>query len=203
MKTEINIKQGGAKASLYLIILLLLICGYFLYGKYQNAQKEVVRLETNNTILDQQNKEIRGKSGELAISLQALTLKVSELKDNEEYWMKKAKSLSIRTKDIKSVSTVATKTDVQIQAPIERLKDTLPHVRSFKYEDNWNLVTGLIYPDTVKIRIQGTDSLYIFNHIEKHKFLFIRWGKKAEWWTVENTNPFNKIVGFSVKQILH
>jgi len=197
------IKNILVKIAPYLIILLLSVSEYFIYYQYKKSLKEIDRIELNNEIQNQENKILAGKNGELAISLQAQTLKVSELKESENYWRKKAKSLSIRTKDIKSVATIETKTDVQIQAPIERIKDTLPHVQSFKYEDNWNLVTGLIYPDTVKIRIQGTDSLYIFNHIEKYKFLFIRWGKKAEWWTIRNTNPFNKIIGFHVQQIIH
>lgn len=168
------------------------------------AKQEVKRHEKNERVLQSDLRVIRGKNGILAVQVESQTQTLSEFKKYNTELEKKLKNLNIRPKDTQSATTIETSSNLVINVPL-RDSTILPEVKSrvFTYNDSWNSVFGVVYKNSITANIQSRDSLYIFRHLQKHKFLFIRWGVKAEWYTAHNTNPSNKIIGFKVKEIKH
>lgn len=170
----------------------------------KTAKQEVKRHEQNERVLQSDLKVIRGKNGALAVQVESQIQTLSEFKKYNAELEKKLKNLNIRPRDTQSATTIETSSNLVINVPL-RDSAILPEVKArvFTYSDSWNSVFGVVYKDSVTANIQSRDSLYIFHHLQKYKFLFIRWGVKAEWYTAENTNPSNKIIGFKVKEIKH
>lgn len=168
------------------------------------ANQEVRRHEKNERVLQSDMGVIRGKNGVLAVQVESQTQTLSEFKKYNAELEKKLKNLNIRPKDTQSATTIETSSNLIINVPL-RDSTILPEVKArvFTYKDSWNSVFGVVYKDSVVANIQSRDSLYIFHHLQKYKFLFIRWGVKAEWYTAQNTNPSNKIIGLKVKEIKH
>lgn len=168
------------------------------------AKQEVKRHEKNERVLQSDMGVIRGKNGVLAVQVESQTQTLSEFKKYNTELEKKLKNLNIRPKDTQSATTIETSSNLVINVPL-RDSTILPEVKSrvFTYNDSWNSVFGVVYKNSITANIQSRDSLYIFHHLQKYKFLFIRWGVKAEWYTAENANPSNKIIGFKVKEIKH
>lgn len=186
------------------LIIGLVVALNITFNSLKSAKEEVKRHEKNERVLQSDLRVIRGKNGILAVQVESQTQTLSEFKKYNSELEKKLKNLNIRPKDTQSATTIETSSNLIINVPL-RDSTILPEVKSrvFTYNDSWNSVFGVVYKNSVTANIQSRDSLYIFRHLQKHKFLFIRCGIKAEWYTAENTNPSNKIIGFKVKEIKH
>jgi len=196
MKKYINI-------GIFILIASLIVALNLSLNSLKRAKEEVRRHEQNERVLQSDLKVIVAKNGDLVLRTEALTQTANEFKRYNSELTKEVKNLRIRLKDLQSATSVVIDTDIDTTIPI---RDTilLPDIsaRVFDYKDNFTTIHGVI-TDSVKLKYHSTDSLFIFHHIEKHKFLFIRWGVKAEWWDIKNSNPNNEIKGFKVVEIKH
>jgi DNA repair exonuclease SbcCD ATPase subunit len=192
-----------------IIIILVALIGLSFVGlnvlnnKYKKEKADRERLEQNQRVLLSDISTYKAKNGELITRTEALQQTERELKKYNSHLLSELSNLRIRPKDLKSHISVTTETKLEQTVPI---RDTvlLPNLsaKSFTFQDDYTTIRGVI-TDSVKLTYHSTDSIQIFQHIQKHKFLFIRWGVKAEWWDVKNENPANTITGFKVVKVMH
>lgn len=189
---------------IFILIAALIVALNISLNSLKKAKDEVKRHEQNERVLLGGLDTLRAKNGDLALQTEALTQSVGEFKRYNAELTREVKNLRIRIKDLQSATSVIIDSDLDTTIPV---RDTmyLPDLsaKAFDYKDNYTTINGLISKDSVKIRYHSTDSLFIFHHTEKHRFLFIRWGVKNQWWTIKNSNPNNSIKGFEVIEIKH
>jgi len=186
----------------------LLISGLFIYTSILKTnlieeRSRAERFEGNFRITQDTLTFIRAKNGDMMARIEALQFSEKELKTYNKDLTKRLKERDIRIKDLQTALNISSQTEVDITIPRRDTMIKLQPVSMGTYKDKWNSLTGVITKDSINFRFSATDSLYIYHHIQKHKFLCIRWGKKAEWWDISNKNPFIKISGFKVVQVNH
>jgi len=206
-KTEVNIRQGGGMtAALLILSAIFFIAAVVFYDRYKNAKEDVKTLEQTKAALLDSNAFYVTKSGQEAVKTHALSLKVSEL-TGENAWLKKeAKNAKIKQGNVVSGIAITAASIIDTAIAIRDSTQMIPVVkkeRIFEYNDGWNTIHGVIHSDTVTIRQQSVDSLYILDNIEPKRFFFIKYGVKNEWFTVTNKNPKIKISGIKVIKIMH
>ncbi len=187
------------------LLTLLLIAGAGLktiHNRYKKEKAERERLEGNQSVLLSDINTYKAKNGELITRTEALIQTESELKRYNNELLAEVKNLRVRVKDLQSHISITTETTLEKTVV---LRDTLllPYVKSFEYNDDYTTIRGALTKDSVKLSYHSTDSIQVFQHIEKYKFLFIRWGVKNEWWDIKNSNPHTTIKGFEVTKIIH
>lgn len=192
-----------------IIIILIALIGLCFVGlsvvhsMYKKEKGERQRLEQNQRVLLSDISTYKAKNGELITRTEALQQTERELKKYNSQLLSELKNLRVRPKDLRSVTNIALKTEKAIETPLRDTANALPVIKTFDYADKYTRIKGTIANDKLNLDYKSTDSLTIFQHIEKHKFLFIRWGQKAEWWDIKNENPANTITGFKVVKVMH
>lgn len=170
----------------------------------KTAKNEVKRHEQNERVLQGGLIQVTAKNGDLVLRTEALNQTANEFKKYNADLAKEIKNLRIRVKDLQSATSVVVDSNLDTTVPI---RDTLflsnVSAKTFNYSDAFTSIKGVITADSVSIKYHSMDSLFIFHHIQKHKFLFVRWGIKAQWWDIKNSNPNNSIKGFRVNEIKH
>ena len=192
-----------------IIIILIALLGLSFAGlnvvhsKYKKEKADRERLEQNQKILLSDISTYKAKNGDLITRTEALQQTERELRKYNSQLLSDLENMRIRPKDLKVHASIKTETNFEKTVP---LRDTnmLPNIsaRTFEFRDRYTTIRGVV-DDSVKLTYHSIDSIQIFQHIQKHKFLFIRWGVKAEWWDVTNSNPHTTITGFKVTKILH
>lgn len=192
-----------------IIIILIALIGLSFVGlnvlnnKYKKEKAEKERLEQNQRVLLSDISTYKAKNGELITRTEALQHTERELKKYNSQLLSELSNLRIRPRDLQSHISITAETNIEQTVPI---RDTvlLPNLsaKSFTFKDDYTTIRGVI-ADSVRLTYHSTDSIQIFQHIQKHRFLFIRWGVKAEWWDVKNENPANTITGFKVIKVMH
>lgn len=186
------------------LLALLLIAGAGLKimdNRYHKEKTERKRLESNQDVLFSDISTYKAKNGELVARVEALRYTERELKKYSTKLLSELKNLRVKVKDLQTHVSVTTETEIEKTVV---LRDTLllPYVKHFEYKDDYTTIKGALTKDSVKLSYHSTDSIQVFQHIEKHKFLFIRWGVKNEWWDVTNKNPYTTIKGFEVIKVV-
>lgn len=165
--------------------------------KLSNSEKE--RMEINQRILLQDSiQRYKAKNNLLVSSIQQLELTLSEIKESRAKIVKELHNMKIRPRDAIAVGKTTTVTAVSIKAPIrdEICIDSGRVVKGkeFQWSDTWTSINGMIEEDSVKLNYNSLDTLVQVIHVEKHKFLFIRWGVKAIRQSVTLKNPNSRIM---------
>lgn len=187
------------------LLTLLLIAGAglkIIHNRYKKEKAERVRLEQNQKVLLSDISTYIAKNGELITRTEALQQTERELKKYNSQLLSDLKNMRIRVKDLQSHISITTETTLE-KTVVLRDALLLPYVKSFEYKDDYTTIKGALTKDSAKLSYHSTDSIQVFQHIEKYKFLFIRWGVKNEWWDVKNANPHTTIKGFEVTKIIH
>lgn len=178
---------------------------FFLNKSYQKEKKERLRLENNQRVLISSINQWRTKNGDLVARTESLNLKVWELERYNAEITAELKDMKIRPKDVDVISKVEIEQSKEVSIPIRDTSNVLPIVSSFSYSDQYTRIKGTIStgsPQVLNMTYMTTDSLTLIHHIQKKKFLFIRWGVKNEWWDIKNKNPANTITGFRVIKVI-
>lgn len=165
--------------------------------KLSNSEK--ARMEINQRILLQDSiQRYKAKNNLLVSSIQQLELTLSEIKESRAKIVKELHNMKIRPRDAIAVGKTTTETAVSIKAPIRdeiRIDSgRVVKVKEFQWLDTWTSINGNIEEDSVKLNYNSLDTLVQVIHVEKHKFLFIRWGVKAIRQSVTLKNPNSRIV---------
>lgn len=158
------------------------------------ANKEKARIEINQRVLLRDSIEkYKTRNNMLVLSIEQLELNLSEVKRSRSKILRELHNMKIRPKDAIAVGRTTTETVLSIKAPIRneiRLDSgRITKVKEFDWSDTWTSIKGNIEEDSVSLHYNSRDTLIQVIHVEKHKFLFIRWGIKAIRQSVTLKNP--------------
>lgn len=162
--------------------------------------------ENQDVLLHNGRVEIgRTQSGRPIASVQAITLKTSDLKRNPDSLLAvNKKELKIKNSRIMAAATTSTTTQVDVKAAIRPVThDTCsrilsgsyrpPDVSQVSWSDPWITLRGEIEGDSMRMHIESRDTLQMIVHRVPKKFLFFRYGTKCVRMEVVGQNPHSRI----------
>lgn len=181
------------------------------------------RLLRNQTALLSDMIRYRTEAGQQAVSVQILEMKCAEFKRLRAADARRIRELGIKLRQVEATARTATATAVEIQVPLRdtviacpnapclNRSDTLRYytytahlnalrpilhdtLKTFRWNDPWVEVEGVIHGDSVGCRIESVDTLLQVVHRVPRRFLFIRWGTKAIRQEIVSSNPHTRIV---------
>lgn len=170
-------------------------------------QGEVERTKENQDILLHNGRvEIgRTQSGRPRASVQAITLKTSDLKRNPDSLLAvNRKELKIKNSRIMAAATTSTTTQVDVKAAIRAVPhDTCSRLsgpyrppdvsQTVSWSDPWITLRGNIEGDSMQMHIESRDTLQMIVHRVPKKFLFFRYGTKGVRMEVVGQNPHSQL----------
>lgn len=147
----------------------------------------------------------RTQSGRPRASVQAITLKTSDLKCTPDSLLAvNRKELKIKNSRIMAAATTSTTTQVDVKAAIQPVPhDTCsrslsglyrpPDVSQVSWSDPWITLRGDIEGDSMQVHIESRDTLQMIVHRVPKKFLFFRYGTKGVRMEVVSQNPHSRL----------
>ena len=195
---------GFIKVILLVLIPLALVMAlkecYELMGESERTK------ENQDVLLHNGRVEIgRTQSGRPRASVQAITLKTSDLKRNPDSLLAvNKKELKIKNSRIIAAATTSTTTQVDVKAAIRTVPhDTCsrilsgsyrpPDVSQVSWSDPWITLRGEIEGDSMQVHIESRDTLQMIVHRVPKKFLFFRYGTKGIRMEVVGQNPHSRL----------
>ena len=195
---------GFIKAIFLVLIPLVLVVAF---KECHDLRGESERTKENQDILLHNGRvEIgRTQSGRPRASVQAITLKTSDLKRNPDSLLAvNRKELKIKSSRIMAAATTSTTTQVDVKAAIRPVPhDTCsrslsglyrpPDVSQVSWSDPWITLRGDIEGDSMQVHIESRDTLQMVVHRVPKKFLFFRYGTKGVRMEVVSQNPHSRL----------
>lgn len=147
----------------------------------------------------------RTQSGRPRASVQAITLKTSDLKCTPDSLLAvNRKELKIKNSRIMAAATTSTTTKVDVKVAIRPVPhDTCsrslsglyrpPDVSQVSWSDPWITLRGDIEGDSMQVHIESRDTLQMVVHRVPKKFLFFRYGTKGVRLSVVAQNPHSRL----------
>ena len=196
---------GFIKVILLVLIPLALVMAlkecYELMGESERTR------ENQDVLLHNGRVEIgRTQSGRPIASVQAITLKTSDLKRSPDSLLAvNKKELKIKNSRIMASATTSTTTQVDVKAAIRPVThDTCSRILSGSYRppdvsqtvswsDPWITLRGEIEGDSMQVHIESRDTLQMVVHRVPKKFLFFRYGTKGVRMEVVSQNPHSRL----------
>lgn len=195
---------GLIKVILLVLIPLALVMAlkecYELMGESERTR------ENQDVLLHNGRVEIgRTQSGRPRASVQAITLKTSDLKCNPDSLLAvNKKELKIKNSRIMAAATTSTTTQVDVKAAIRPVPhDTCsrilsgsyrpPDVSQVSWSDPWITLRGEIEGDSMQVHIESRDTIQMIVHRVPKKFLFFRYGTKGVRMEVVGQNPHSRL----------
>lgn len=177
------------------------------FKECHDLRGEAERTKENQDVLLHNGKvEIgRTQSGRPRASVQAITLKTSDLKRNPDSLLAvNRKELKIKNSRIMAAATTSTTTQVDVKAAIQAVPhDTCsllsgpyrpPDVsQTVSWSDPWITLRGVIEGDSMQMHIESRDTLQMIVHRVPKKFLFFRYGTKGVRMEVVSQNPHSQL----------
>lgn len=187
------------KSLAFWLILALIICAGVIYTLADiNAERgaEIVRLEDNQTTLLSEIEYYETENGNLAASVQVLTMKRDEFAELLKAERRKVESLGIRIAELESIGETATNTNVSIEAdiiPPDTLYIPEPIMGTFEWQDPWVRVVGELQPNRLKAQINITDTITIVAHRKARGWWIFRCKGKITHYDAVSANPHTHI----------
>ena len=195
---------GFIKVILLVLIPLALVMA-FKECHYLRGESERTK-ENQDVLLHNGRVEIGlTQSGRPRASVQAITLKTSDLKRRPDSLLAvNKKELKIKSIRIMAAATTATTTQVDVKAAIRPVPhDTCsrilsgsyrpPDVSQVSWSDPWITLRGEIEGDSMQMHIERRDTLQMIVHRVPKKFLFFRYGTKGVRLEVVSQNPHSRL----------
>ena len=163
--------------------------------------------ENQDVLLHNGRVEIgRTQSGRPRASVQAITLKTSDLKRGPDSLLAvNKKELKIKDSRIIAAAITSTTTQVDVKAAIRPVPyDTCSRILSGSYRppdvsqtvswsDPWITLRGEIEGDSMQVHIESRDTLQMIVHRVPKKFLFFRYGTTGVRMEVVSQNPHYRL----------
>ena len=185
-----------------IILIALAIGGITYFGKsYKQQKHEIERLTTNQTALAKDVETYKTKDGKNAAKIIELELSRGEFEKLCAEQVKTIEELNLKVKYLQGISTTASSTNVEFKTILKdsiiyHYRDSIVYketLKTFKWNDNWNVVDGVINKDTVECKYHGVDTLNIVLTRVPKKFLFFKWGTKYIEVDIVHSNPSTTI----------
>lgn len=190
------------KKALFITVALLIAACYGSMRSCMQERAKRIDAEKDRSALLQDVDLYRTKAEHSAAGVQVLRMERDELLRYRSKYEEVLRDLEIKTRRVRSLSETVGHLELELQAaltrePIRRdssgivIQDTLTR---FHWSDPWTRVEGTLTADSIRCRIQATDTLTQVIHRIPRRFLFFRWGTKALRQEVVTSNPHNRIV---------
>ncbi len=140
------------------------------------------------------------KAGESTASVQQLTLKIGDYERLRSEDAAVITALGIKIKRLEATSLTASQTDITATVPLRDtviVRDTIREVyKTFRWQDAWTSVDGIIDNDSVAVNVQSVDTLRQMVYRVPRTYLWglIKCGTKAIRQEVVSSNPHTQIV---------
>jgi hypothetical protein len=205
VKTEVKVSQGGGYISLIIIVILLLAGGFF-YTKYRSVKEDNVTLkQTKQTLLAKgallENSVFyyKARNGQLATSVDRLTLTNKELKTYKSDLANEIRNMKIKQRNVLSVDQTGSVTT--ISTPFVQHKDSVityenkpTPVKIYPWSDAWTNLKCTVVADSIgSMSYAGRDTITSVGERVRKKFWFIRYGTKGVMQKVTNKNKNTNI----------
>lgn len=163
----------------------------------RTLRSENQRLTQNITTLTSDIELFRTRSGESAAEVRSLRLKQSELEQTNAHLSDQIRKLKIRLRQINSLATATTQTEVGFSTRIPDSVLRRPIVDTIRlplYADRWNSLQATLIGDRIEGRFTSIDTLRQVVYRVPHRFLFIRYGTKELRQVITSSNPSTRLV---------
>lgn len=163
----------------------------------RTLRSENQRLTQNITTLTSDIELYRTRSGESAVEVRSLRLRQSELEQTNAHLSDQIRKLKIRLRQINSLATAATQTEVGFSTRIPDSVLRRPIVDTIRlplYADRWNSLQATLIGDRIEGRFTSIDTLRQVVYRVPHRFLFIRYGTKELRQVITSSNPSTRLV---------
>jgi type II secretory pathway pseudopilin PulG len=186
------------------IIIFVISCVILVYFVFSYQRKnEELKVKSNNieTLLGEIER-YKAQDSSNVVEIGILYMTIDELERYRNELIEDVEMLQIRNKDLESLLRATSESNVGY---VTTLRDTIYNndtIRIYEYRDSYTSVSGRVQGDTISGDIAIYDTLTIVKHIEKKKFLCIRYGIKDVRVSVKNTNPNVKINDIEVIEII-
>ena len=190
---------------IFLVLIPLALVMAFKECHYLRGESERTK-ENQDVLLHNGRVEIgRTQSGRPRASVQAITLKTTDLKRSPDSLLAvNKKELKIKNSRIMAAATTSTTTQVDVKAAIRPVpNDTCsrilsgsyrpPDVSQVSWSDPWITLRGEIEGDSMQMHIESRDTLQMIVHRVPKKFLFFRNGTKGVRLEVVSQNPHSRL----------
>lgn len=182
----------------WLILAVIILGGTLRWSLSQNAKNEaeIERLENNQTTLLGDVEYYRAENGELAASVQSLTMKRDEFAALLKAERRKVEELNIRIQELESIGEVDTESEVTFEAdiiPADTVYIPEPIMGTFEWSDPWVRVVGELHPDKIKAQINITDTITIIAHRKSRGWWIFRCKGKITHYDAVSANPHTSI----------
>ncbi len=176
---------------------LLTTCASF-FRIMHDRGNENKRLTSNVTALTSEIHTFKTKDGKQSAEVKTLTLTVSELKEQNEAYVRELKTLDIKARDVKAIQEIGTVSTYSV--PLTkytpdfkeqfRQADSVFNAR-YHHSDEWINIDVKCWIDTCQANIQVRDSILVIQHAKTRRFLFWTWKKYSGTTTIKNYNPYS------------
>lgn len=163
----------------------------------RTLRSENQRLTQNITTLTSDIELYHTRSGESAAEVRSLRLRQSELEQTNAHLSDQIRKLKIRLRQINSLATAATQTEVGFSTRIPDSVLRRPIVDTIRlplYADRWNSLQATLIGDRIEGRFTSIDTLRQVVYRVPHRFLFIRYGTKELRQVITSSNPSTRLV---------
>jgi len=195
----------------YLLISLLAVVIYFMFGTIKTKNAEIIRKNSNIEVLNSEFQKykvystvkINGKDSTIllnAAKIQSLTYTVSEFEQFRGNDAQTIESLKLKLKNVLSVANVDTQIEQHITTPTIKTDSST----CFNYKDEFIELSGCTIDTTTDIGYNIKDKLLIIPSIvKKHHFLWFEWGVKGIQLDVLSKNPNSSFTYESYIELKH
>ena len=190
---------------IFLVLIPLALVMAFKECHYLRGESERTK-ENQDVLLHNGRVEIgRTQSGRPRASVQAITLKTSDLKRSPDSLLAvNKKELKIKNNRIMAAATTSTTTKLDVKAAIRLVPHCTcsrilsgpyrpPDVSQVSWSDPWITLRGEIEGDSMQVHIESRDTLQMIVHRVPKKFLFFRFGTKGVRLEVVSKNQHSRI----------
>lgn len=213
-KTEINVDSGGNKTIAYAVaVVIMLLLGaltYFIYGyedikgKYHDVQNDNMLLSSSIGGLNDSVCAIKVKLSDEQTRYAGRINTLSMTRDNIEKLYKDkvndCKRLGIKLSSLQSIATASAETRDTAFVPV--YVDSMRFLHT-SYDDGYLSMSNTIYRNnTSKLVYQYRDSFELINDVKQKHFLFFKWKKRTDRWTLLPMNPKTKVMNFRVIKLI-
>ena len=191
------------------LILYALLTTAALVVTLRHYRGETQRLRQNQEALASDLVRYRTRAGKEAAAAEVLRLRCAEFERLRAEDAEEIRRLGIRIRRVESTTSLSTASQTDLRVPLRDSpvvrrdssgplcptgRPQLDTLRTFRWNDPWTSVEGIIRHDSVLCRIRSIDTLRQVVHRIPHRFLFIRWGTKALRQEIVSSNPHTRIV---------
>lgn len=210
VKTEIQIKNdgGGGKTTAILIVILVLAVSLLLVANgYRKYKVKYEAARTNSELLSRSINSLQDSAKLYKVKFSdgqkrnvAQIASLAMTKENvEKLYSSKAeecKKLGIKLSNVKTITSAVTSTVETITVPV--YIDSLKYLHT-SFNDGYLSLHNTIFRNNIsKIEYQYRDSFDLYNDVKQKHFLFFKWRKKTNRFTLVPRNPKTDILNLRV-----